>query len=144
MAVDDVILANLRQISTAIKLNVQKNVSNLTEDEIMSVSMLFDEWQVGGDYKTKDVLRYNGALYQVLQNVNNAQAEHIPDVAASLYKRIGEPDSSGIFPWVQPLGATDAYKKDDKVSHKGKAWKSDIDNNVREPGVYGWTEVHEE
>lgn len=144
MAVDDVILAKLRQINTAIKLNVQKNASSFTEDEIMSVSMLFDEWQIGANYKTKDVVRCKGTLYQVLQNVTGAQAEHTPDAAVSLYKRIGEPDSSGIFPWVQPLGATDAYKKDDKVSHNGKVWKSDIDNNVWEPGVYGWTEVHEE
>lgn len=23
----------------------------------------------------------------------------------------------------------------------GKTWVSDVDNNVGEPGVYGWTEV---
>lgn len=31
--------------------------------------------------------------------------------------------------------------KDDKVIHNGKTWVSDIDNNVWEPGVYGWNEI---
>lgn len=37
--------------------------------------------------------------------------------------------------------AHDAYGKGDKVSHNGKHWQSDIDANVYEPGVYGWSEV---
>ena len=31
----------------------------------------------------------------------------------------------------------------DKVSHNGKYWTSDVDSNVWEPGVYGWTEYTE-
>ena len=27
------------------------------------------------------------------------------------------------------------------MTHKGKTWISDADNNVWEPGVYGWTEL---
>ena len=42
--------------------------------------------------------------------------------------------------WVQPQGSADAYMKGDKVSHNGKHWVSDIDNNVWEAGVYGWEE----
>ena len=29
----------------------------------------------------------------------------------------------------------------DKVTHNGKTWVSDIDNNVWEPGLHGWTEL---
>lgn len=29
----------------------------------------------------------------------------------------------------------------DKVSHNDKHWISDVDSNVWEPGVYGWTEA---
>lgn len=32
--------------------------------------------------------------------------------------------------------------KGDKVTHNGKTWQSTTDNNVWEPGVYGWEEVH--
>ena len=35
-------------------------------------------------------------------------------------------------------GAHDAYNIGDKVTHNGKTWVSDVDNNVWEPGVYGW------
>ena len=45
--------------------------------------------------------------------------------------------------WVQPTGAYDAYSNGDKVSHNGKHWTSDVDGNVWEPGVYGWTESQE-
>jgi hypothetical protein len=31
--------------------------------------------------------------------------------------------------------------KGDKVRHNNKVWISIIDNNVWEPGVYGWEEV---
>ena len=39
--------------------------------------------------------------------------------------------------------STNPYSKGDKVKHNGKIWTSDIDGNVWEPGVYGWTEVTE-
>ena len=42
--------------------------------------------------------------------------------------------------YVQPTGAHDAYGAGDRVSHNGKHWSSDVDGNVWEPGVYGWTE----
>lgn len=42
--------------------------------------------------------------------------------------------------WVQPKGAHDAYSKGSKVAHKNKHWISNIDSNVWEPGVSGWTE----
>lgn len=143
MAVDDAVLAQFRQLGKAIRLSVKSVADSLSTDEILSVSTVFDEWKVGANYTTGDIVRYKDGLYQVLQNVTGAQAAHTPDVATSQYKRIGEPDSSGIFPWVQPLGATDAYKKGAVVTHNGRTWTSDIDNNVWEPGVYGWTEKSE-
>ena len=45
--------------------------------------------------------------------------------------------------WVQPTGAHDAYAKSAKVKHNGKKWISTVDNNVWEPGAYGWEEVVE-
>jgi len=38
--------------------------------------------------------------------------------------------------------AQDAYAKGDKVRYpdeRGDVWISDVDGNVWEPGVYGWT-----
>lgn len=45
-----------------------------------------------------------------------------------------------VLPWEQP-DSTNPYMTGDKVTHNGKTWVSDVDNNVWEPGVYGWTEV---
>ena len=42
--------------------------------------------------------------------------------------------------WEQPE-STNPYMKGDKVTHNGKTWVSNIDNNVWEPSVYGWDEV---
>ena len=63
-----------------------------------------------------------------------------PDAAASLWAEIADPSEE--WPkWAQPIGAHDAYSAGAKVSHSEKKWTSDLDNNVWEPGVYGWTEV---
>lgn len=132
-------LAASQQLRAGVALAVQSVAEKLTPAQLMGVSTLFEEWAVGGSYSTGQILRYSGGLWQVLQAVTGAQADHTPDKATSLYKRIGEPDSSGVFPWVQPLGATDAYAKGAKVTHNGKTWVSDVDANVWEPGVYGWT-----
>lgn len=129
-----------RQVRDAVLMLIQAQAVMLSDEQAMSVSMLFEEWAVGASYKTGGICRHDGNLYRVLQDVPSAQAEHTPDKATSLYKRIGEP-TGGIFPWSQPLGAADAYKKGDKVTHKGKTWVSTVDANVWEPGVYGWDEV---
>lgn len=47
-------------------------------------------------------------------------------------------------PWVQPVpgsGTNEPYDKDAKVTHKDQRWTSNLDGNVWEPGVYGWTLV---
>jgi hypothetical protein len=42
--------------------------------------------------------------------------------------------------WVQPTGAHDAYSTGDRVTHNDFIWISDVDANVWEPSVYGWTQ----
>lgn len=52
------------------------------------------------------------------------------------------PNGAPKYPaWVQPTGAGDAYKLGDRVQHAGKNWESTYNNNVWEPGVFGWVEV---
>jgi len=46
--------------------------------------------------------------------------------------------------WVQPTGAHDAYPIGAQVTHAGLRWTSDLDANVWEPGVAGWTETASE
>lgn len=126
---------------------IQYFTATLPEEKALVVSGIFDAWAVNVKYITGEWVAYgvnsvgDPQLYQVLQNHTSA-AEWAPDTATSLYKAVGI-DPSGIPLWVQPLGATDAYKLGDIVMHNDKKWKSTIDANVWEPGVYGWEEVVE-
>lgn len=99
----------------------------------------FPAWRTEHDYTTGDRVRYGEKLYKCLQS-HTAQSDWTPDVAVSLWVRVDDPSIE--WPdWIQPVGAQDAYAKGSKVSHNDKHWISDVDSNVWEPGVYGWTEA---
>ena len=111
----------------------------LTDEQAETVIDAFPAWAAGIAYEVGKRVRYGGALYRCVQ-AHTSQADWTPDVAVSLWTRIGDPGDE--WPeWVQPTGAHDAYAQGAKVSHGGKHWTSDIDANAYEPGVYGWTEA---
>lgn len=99
---------------------------------------LFTQWAYPVDYKTGQIRRYtDGKLYKCLQD-HTSQEDWTPPAAVSLWVAVADPAEE--WPeWSQPLGAHDAYNAGDKVSHNGKHWISDLDANVWEPGVYGWS-----
>lgn len=100
---------------------------------------LFSPWTYPVDYKTGNIRAHGGKLYRCLQN-HTSQETWTPDAAPSLWVWISDPAEE--WPaWSQPVGSTDAYAKGAQVSHNGKHWTSDVDANVWEPGVYGWTEA---
>jgi hypothetical protein len=114
-------------------------------EDMMAVATVFPSYTVGKTYKVKEVFSYgvnnvgDPQLYQVLQEHTSAE-EWTPDTATSLYKAIGVTEE-GYPEWVQPVGASDSYNKGDVVSRNGVVWRSTVDNNVWEPGVYGWEVV---
>ena len=89
-------------------------------------------------YVTGQRVLHNAVLYKVLQD-HTSQETWTPEAAPSLFAKVLIPDETVIPEWVQP-DSTNPYMKGDKVLHNGKTWTSDIDNNVWEPGVYGWEE----
>lgn len=100
---------------------------------------VFLSWEIGISYKEKNIRRYNDNLYKCLQE-HVSQDGWEPDKTPSLWKKIGDPTVE--YPeWSQPVGAGDAYMNGDKVSFEDKHWVSTVDNNVWQPGVYGWEEV---
>ena len=102
---------------------------------------LFAPWVYPAAYKTGNLRRHNGRLYKCIGD-HTSQEDWAPDVAVSLWVSTSDPAEE--YPaWSQPVGAHDAYNTGDNVSHNGKHWTSDVDSNVWEPGVYGWTEVTE-
>ena len=100
---------------------------------------LFAPWTYPVNYKTGNIRQQGGKLYKCLQD-HTSQETWTPEDSPSLWVGISDPAEE--WPeWSQPVGSTDAYAKGAKVSHNGKHWTSDVDNNVWEPGVYGWTEA---
>ena len=117
---------------------IEKAVESLPDEEALEGVTLFPDYQVGHAYAVDDRFKYEGQLYRVVQ-AHTSQADWIPSEVPALYVKVAIP---GTIPeWEQPLGFQDAYHTGDKVMHNGKIWESTIDNNVWEPGVYGWIEV---
>ena len=104
---------------------------------------VFASWQPGVNVAVGSYRNYGNGddtkLYRCLQ-AHTTQAGWEPIAAPALWKLAGDPAEE--WPaWSQPIGAVDAYSAGDKVSHGGGRWTSDVDGNVWEPGVYGWTQV---
>ena len=116
--------------------------ASLTEAEAVAATCLYPKWNGNGvAYAKGQRVQYDGVLYTVLQ-AHTSQAGWTPTDAPSLFAKVLIPDPTVIPEWEQP-DSTNPYSKGDKVAHNGKTWVSDIDGNVWEPGVYGWTEVAE-
>lgn len=121
--------------------------SMATDDFALQTIDMFPFWEsmIGVEITQEDVQKgydryqYNGELYAVIQP-HTPQEGWEPDKVPALWKKVSLEE----WPeWVQPTGAHDAYDLDAKVTHNSKKWVSNIDNNVWEPGVYGWTEFIE-
>lgn len=100
---------------------------------------LFKVWKAPETYGIGDRVQYKNKLYKCVQ-AHTSQSDWTPDAAVSLWTAV--PDPATEWPeWVQPTGSHDAYQTGDKVSHKDKHWVSNADNNVWEPGIFGWDEA---
>ena len=115
---------------------------SLTDAEAITATCLHPKWSGDGvQYTAGQRVQDDGTLYTVLQT-HTSQPDWKPAAAPSLFAKVLIPDPTVIPEWEQPE-STNPYAKGDKVTHNGKTWVSDIDGNVWEPGVYGWTEVAE-
>ena len=111
----------------------------LTDEQAVTVPALYRLWEIGVEYALDTRVQYNGTLYKCI-TVHTSQETWNPADAPSLWTKVLIDPSGEILPWEQPE-STNPYMTGDKVTHNGKTWVSDVDNNVWEPGVYGWSEV---
>lgn len=112
----------------------------LTDEQAVTYKLLYPKWIGNGvSYVVGDRRQYDGALYKCLQ-AHTSQPDWTPTAAPSLWAKVLIPDPGTIPEWEQP-DSTNPYMAGEKVTHNGKTWVSDIDNNVWAPGAYGWTEV---
>lgn len=118
---------------------IEQTAVNLSDEEALTGVELFPNWNETASYSVGDRVQYEGTLYKCLQ-AHDAQATWTPVDAPSLWAEVLIHDPEVIPEWVQP-DSTNPYMKGDKVTHIGKTWVSDVDNNVWEPSVYGWSKV---
>ena len=128
-----------RAEAEAIVAALVKLRESATDEQALSVPVLYPAWRSGVYYVTGQRVLHGGVLYKTLQD-HTSQDDWTPGAATSLFAKVLIPDAETIPEWEQP-DSTNPYSKGDKVTHNGKTWTSDIDNNVWEPGVYGWTET---
>lgn len=133
-------LAESKSASVASLVFVQMAESEVFDDVTLTEHMeQFAQWGNGIAYLIGGISQYNGKLYRCLQ-AHTSQEDWTPDGSASLWKSIGDPTAE--YPdWSQPIGAVDAYELGAQVTHKDTKWENTVENNVWEPGVYGWEEV---
>ena len=123
----------------ALRRMIEKAVISLDDTDALEAIELFPKWQESRDYVTDDRVRYGDVLYKCLQ-AHTSQITWIPPDSPSLWVRVDNPAEE--YPeWIQPLGSTDAYPLNAKVTHNNKHWISQYDANIWEPGVFGWNEV---
>ena len=123
----------------ALRPYIEKAAASLEDNDAVNAVKLFPTWTIGISVTVGERYQYADKLYKCLQ-AHTTQADWKPDDSPSLWVGISDPAEE--WPeWSQPVGSTDAYAKGAKVSHNGKHWTSDVDANVWEPGVYGWSEV---
>lgn len=115
-----------------------ESLSSTLDDEIALTGVeLFPTWKSEKNYVVNERVQYGSKLYRCVQ-AHTSQIDWTPELTPALWTVV----SIDEWPeWVQPTGAHDAYAKDAKVAHNSKHWKSTMDANVYEPGIYGWEEV---
>lgn len=118
---------------------IEKAVESLADEDALDGVELFPVWSINVDYIKDQRVRYNGILYRCLQ-AHTSQETWTPTDAPSLWTRVLIPDPEVIPEWIQP-DSTNPYMIGDKVTHNSQTWVSTVDNNVWEPGVYGWDPV---
>lgn len=116
---------------------IEKGAESLSDEDALQAVELYPVWAVGVAYVVDERVSYEGKLYRVVQ-AHTSQADWTPDKTPALFTEVSTED---IPVWKQPTGAQDAYSLGDKVYYPDKGdtvYVSVVDNNVWQPGVYGW------
>lgn len=131
-----------RQLRRAIQLFLQTLTD---ESQMMEAAAVYPAYAVNRRYPAGEIFSFGEnadgepQLYRVIQ-AHVSQADWNPAALPALYEKLGF-SPSGLPLWTQPLSAADAYQAGDMAWHQARKWVSQADNNVWEPGVYGWEEA---
>ena len=129
-----------RQETRAFINSLIKLRDSVNDETALTAVEVYPQWRAEGEaYKVGQRVQYNGTLYKVLTD-HTSQEAWTPVDAPSLFTKVLIPNADVIPAWEQP-DSTNPYMIGDKVTHNGKTWISVVDNNVWEPGAYGWNEI---
>ena len=120
---------------------IEKAAESLPDEDALEAVELFPVWAVDIDYTAGFRTQRIGKLYECVQS-HRSQANWTPETTPALWKEVPKPGEIPV--WKQPTGAQDAYMIGDKVWYPDKdttVYVSTVDNNVWQPGVYGWDAV---
>ena len=130
-----------REKAFALRALIERAAASLSDEDALDGVELFPAWAAGADYAMDVRVRYGDKLYKCVQ-AHTSQADWIPPDTPALWVEVAKPGEIPV--WKQPTGAQDAYQTGDKVWYPERdttAYVSTVDNNVWEPGVYGWEVV---
>ena len=123
------------QMEIATSLFVQTSAAMLSDEQALSVSMLFDEWASGVKCTKGQIIRHDGSLYRIGQD-HTSQDNWVPgsEGMTALYSEI-KIDEGGYEEWKAWDGVSGIYAQDQIVRdpNDGKLYKSKIANNVWGP-----------
>ena len=117
---------------------LHKASASLPDEDALEAVELFPLWEAGIDYAVDQRIRYEDKLYRCVQ-AHTSQTGWEPPAVPALWTEVAKPGEIPV--WKQPTGAQDAYMTGDKVHYptaEDAVYVSTVDNNVWEPGVYGW------
>ena len=90
-----------------------------------------------------ECVRDNNQVWQLLQPYDSNTYKEHPENLRAQWSLCHTKDPAKAKPYVQSLGTSGMYMKDECCTENGKVYKSKIDNNVWTPSGYpaGWEEV---
>ena len=122
----------------ALRPMIEKAAVFLPDGDALEAVELFPAWRAGTAYALNDRVRFGEKLYKCVQ-AHSSQSGWEPDKTPALGTEVAKPGEIPV--WRQPTGAQDASQTGDKVHYPdadGPVYISVMDNNIWEPGVYGW------
>lgn len=125
----------------ALRALIVKASASLTDDDALEAVELFPLWAADTEYAVDVRVRYEDKLYRCVQ-AHTSQIGWEPPAVPALWTEVAKPGEIPV--WRQPTGAQDAYMTGDKVHYPtadDPIYVSTVDNNVWQPGVFGWEVV---
>lgn len=134
-ALDALSGTDMPAVRSALSTLAASQAGSLSQSELHGLGSLWPDFAPGAFYRTRQLVRFEGHYYFVLTDTWATTGEgNRPDKDTKSYKLMGDPDESGVFPFMAPLGDSDAYGRGDRVSVNGTVYVSQVDGNKSVPG----------